>query len=55
MWDCFIGNGTVILFLITFNVAIKSDGLEEWEEKCETHCLVEKKQDCKTACIIYIF
>ena len=30
MWDCFIGNGTIITLLVIFNVAVKSDGVE-WE------------------------
>lgn len=56
MWDCFIGNGTIISLLITFNVAMKSDGVEKWEKKYKTYCSVEKiKKDYKTACAMCFF
>ena len=62
MWDWFIGNGTIITLLVTFNVPIKSDG-REWEKKMwnilsgrkNKTGLKKKIQGCKTACMIVFY
>ena len=56
MWACFIGNGTIVSLLITFNAAIKCDRVEAWQ-KNRKHIVWWKKtkEDYKTSCTIYFF
>lgn len=43
MWACFIGNATIVSWLITFNVAIKCDRIEAWQKKIENILFGGKK------------